>query len=58
MKKVYLVVTVVALITCLTGIPYLVDGIAVRGWSGVNYGRIFFPFLIGCVSFWLFKRQV
>ena len=32
MKKVYLVLAIIALITCLTGIPYLVEGIAARGW--------------------------
>lgn len=57
MKKVYLVVAVVALITCLKGIPYLVEGITARGWDGVNYGRIIFPLLICGISFWLFKRK-
>ena len=55
MKKVYLGITIVALITCLTGIPYLVEGISVRGWSGVNFGRILFPLLISGISFGLFK---
>ena len=57
MKKVYLIIAIVALITCLTGIPYLVEGIAVRGWGGVNYGRIIFPLLISGISFGLFKRK-
>ncbi len=57
MKKVYLVIAIVALITCLTGIPYFVDGITARGWGGVNYGRIIFPLLISDISFWLFKRK-
>lgn len=57
MRKVYLVIAVVTLITCLTGIPYLVEGIAARGWGGVNYGRIIFPLLISGISFWLFKRK-
>ena len=57
MKKVYLVISVVALITCLTGISYLVEGIAARGWGGVNYGRIIFPLLISGISFWLFKND-
>lgn len=56
MKKVYLVIAVIAL-TCLTGIPYLVEGLAARGWGGVNYGRIIFPLLICGISFWLFKRK-
>ena len=57
MKKVYLVISVIALTTCLTGIPYLVEGIAARGWGSVNYGRIIFPLLISGISFWLFKRK-
>lgn len=57
MKKFYLVVSVIALITCLTGIPYLVEGIAARGLGGVNYGRVLFPFLISGISFWQFKRR-
>jgi len=56
-KKVYFVIAVIAFITCLTGIPYLVEGIAVRGLSGVNYGRIIFPLLISSISFWLSKRK-
>lgn len=57
MKKVYLVIAVVALITCLRGLHYLVEGIVARGWGGVNYGRIIFPLLISGISFWLFKRK-
>ena len=57
MKKVYLVIAVVALITCLTGIPYLIEGIATRGWGGVNYGRVIFPLLISGISFVSFKRR-
>ena len=57
MKKAFLVIGVVALIICLTGIPYLVEGIAARGWGGVNYGRIIFPLLICGIAFWLFKKK-
>lgn len=57
MKKVFLVVAIVALITCLTGIPNLVEGITSRGWDGVNYGRIIFPLLISGISFCLFKGK-
>ena len=57
MKKAYLVIAVVALITCVTGIPYLIEGIAARGWDGVNYGRIIFPLLISGISFGLFRRK-
>ena len=55
MKKVYLVVAVIAFITCLTGIPYLLDGISARGWDGVNYGRVLFPLLICGISFWQYQ---
>ena len=57
MKKVYVVISVVALIACLTGITYLAEGIAARGWDGVNYGRIIFPLLVSGISFWLLKRK-
>ena len=57
MKKAFLALAIVALITCLTGIPYLVEGIAIRGVGGVNYGRIVFPLLISGISFWLFKKK-
>ena len=57
MKKVYFVIAIIAFVTCLTGIPYLVEGIAARGWGGVNYGRIIFPLLISGISFRLFKRK-
>lgn len=33
----------------LTGIPELADGVRARGWGGVNYGRVFFPLLVGGV---------
>lgn len=56
MKKACIVISVVALITCLTGIPYLFEGIAARGLSGVNYGRILFPLLISCICFMQFKK--
>ena len=57
MKKVYLAIAIVALITCLTGLSDLAEGIAARGWSGVNYGRVLFPLLISGISFLLFKRK-
>lgn len=57
MKKVYLAIAVFALIACLTGICYLVEGIIAKGWGGVNYGRIIFPLLISGISFWLFIRK-
>lgn len=57
MRKVYLVIGIAAFLACLTGVSYLADGIAARGWNGVNYGRVVFPFLISGVSFWLFKQK-
>jgi hypothetical protein len=56
MKKACIVISVVALITCLTGIPYLVAGISARGLNGVNYGRVLFPLLISGICFWQFKK--
>ena len=57
MKKACLIICIVALVTCLTGIPYLVEGIAQRGFGGVNYGRVVFPLLISGISFWFFKKH-
>ena len=57
MKKVYLAVTAIALILCVEGIFSLAEGIAARGWGGVNYGQVLFPLLIGGFSFWQFKRE-
>lgn len=57
MKKVYIVISVLALITCLTGIPELIEGIARRGLAGVNYGRVVFLLLISGVSFWMFRKR-
>ena len=57
MKKVALVICVFALITALTGIPYMVEGITLRGWGGVNYGRVVFPLLISGISFVRYKKH-
>ena len=57
MKKVYLAIAIFTLISCLTGIPYLVEGITTRGWGGVNYGRVIIPFLLSSTFFWLSKRN-
>lgn len=57
MRKGYILICVIALITCLTGIPYVAAGIAQRGLDGVNYGRILFPLLISGISFWLAKKK-
>ena len=57
MKKVYLAVTAIALILCVEGIFSLAEGIAARGWGGVNNGQVLFPLLIGDFSFRQFKRE-
>ena len=56
MKKLYLIVCIIALITFLTGIPYLIEGITQRGWGGVNYGRVVFPLLISVISFVKYRK--
>ena len=56
MNKAYLIISFVALISCLTDIPYLAEGISARGLNGVNYGRILFPLLISGICFWQFKK--
>ena len=56
MKKAALVICIFALITALTGIPYMVEGISQRGWDGVNYGRIVFPLLIIVISFVKYRK--
>ena len=56
-KKVYLAVIVITLILCVEGIFSLAEGIAARGWGGVNYGQVLFPLLIGDFSFRQFKRE-
>ena len=57
MKKTYLVIAVVALITCIAGVFPLAAGIAERGWGGVNYGRVIFPLLIGVVALCLYSKK-
>ncbi len=57
MKKVYLIVSIIAFIAFLTGVPYIVEGIAQRGAGGVNYGRIIFPLILSGVFFLLYKKK-
>ena len=57
MKKVCLIICILALITSLTGVAELITGIAERGLAGVNYGRVIFPVLIGIVAFVQFKKR-
>jgi hypothetical protein len=56
-KKLYLVISIFALISLLTGIPYLIEGIGERGIAGVNYGRVGFPLLVCVVFFMMFRKQ-
>lgn len=56
-KKVYLILTIFALIALLTGIPYLAEGIRARGIAEVNWGRVLFPLLIGIVGFYMYKKR-
>lgn len=46
-EKAWIVVLIIAIIGLLNGIVYLIEGIDLRGISGVNYGRVIFPLLIG-----------
>lgn len=57
MKKGFLALAAAALIACLTGIADLYEGIAARGWGGVNYGRVMFPLLIGCFALWMLRKK-
>lgn len=57
MKKLYLTVAIIALVTCAAGVFTLASGIAERGFGGVNYGRVVFPLIISAVFFRLFRKQ-
>lgn len=56
MRKVYLIVCILAFLSFLTGIPYVITGISEHGMAGVNYGRILFPLLISGILFGLFRK--
>lgn len=57
-KKVYLAVLVFAvLVLVLRGIPDVAAGIAAHGITGTNYGEIVFPFLLGAVALYQYRRQ-
>lgn len=58
MKKLWLVILIISIVGFLTGISYLVYGIAQRGFSGVNYGRVIFPLIIGIAAFCLYKKRI
>lgn len=57
MKKTCLIVGGFALIALLTGLPAIVEGVASRGFGGVNYGRVIFPLLLSGVCFHLCKKK-
>ena len=57
MKSLYLILFVIMLFAAGTGMPILIQGIAERGWDGVNYGRVVFPLLLSVLTFWLYRKQ-
>lgn len=57
MKKACLVIGIIALVACVTGVPEIVAGIAERGMGGVNYGRIIFPLLVGGAALWFYRKK-
>jgi hypothetical protein len=56
-KKLYLGISILSLLSLLTGISYLIEGIGERGITGVNYGRAGFPLLFCVVFFLMFRKQ-
>lgn len=55
--KIYALLAILALITCMAGVFNVAEGIRQRGWDGVNYGRILFPLLISSIFCWLHKKK-
>ena len=55
--KIYALLAILALITCMAGVFDVAEGIRQRGWDGVNYGRILFPLLVSMVFFRLYKKK-
>ncbi len=55
-KKVYLVILIFMVLTLLSGIPHLIEGIYARGMTEVNYGIVGFPILIGIWSFYKYRK--
>lgn len=43
-------------LSLLSGIPHLIDGIYERGMWEVNYGIVGFPILIGMWTFYKYKK--
>ena len=47
MKKIVCIILLFLSVTgLLNGIHYLIEGIRLRGFDGVNYGRVVFPLLV------------
>lgn len=56
-KKVYLVITIIMVLILLSRIPHFIDGLCTIGTTGVNYGIIGFPILIGSWTFYKYKKS-
>lgn len=56
-RKAYLVITIFMILTLLSAIPHLIDGIRMRGLTRVNYGIVGFPILIGIWTFYKYKNS-
>lgn len=56
-KKVYLVLTMIMVFILLNRIPHFIDGLCTRGITGVNYGILGFPTLIGLWTFYKYKKS-
>lgn len=52
----YFVITFFMVLSLLSGIPHLIDGIYERGMWEVNYGIVGFPILIGMWTFYKYKK--
>ena len=59
MKKsfVLLLIGVTLLLAGVTGISEVIEGIRARGWGGVNYGRIIFPFMLSGIALWQYSKH-
>ncbi len=56
-KKMYLVIIFFMILTVMSGIPHLIDGIRARNMTEVNYGIVGFPILIGIWAFYKYKKS-
>jgi len=56
-RKICIAIIVFSLITLLTGIADLAEGIRARGASGVNYGRVLFPLLLGAGATAVYRKD-